>query len=569
MSLSIDDLLGASAVEAAPPPAHVPAGGAGSGVSAPGAIAGGAYEGADRFDRSMALWSPPILSADNEILPAKAMVQARVGDTIRNDAYVANAANLHRDHIVGSLFLLNSKPATRILWGKEDEVWETEFQEEIEEKFTLWAESTECWADATRRNTFSELVRLAVGVNFMGGECLTSVEWLREEVDRPFNTAFLMLDLERVDTPPEHSHDINVRAGVRRNQRGRPMGYYVRQGHPTDWRDPAAHQWKYVPAAKPWGRKQMIHVYEQVRPDQSRGMAQIACILREAHQAKTMRAVALQNMIINSSFAAAIESDLPSDAVFQMLGGGSVGDPDAVAGAIENYMTGYLDTVAKYVGKSNYAKLNDVKIPHLPPGSKLNLTPVGKGGLLGTDFEAAILRYMAAGSGVPVELFSKDYSKTNYSSIKAGLADLGLYMGAKKKIIADRWATEGFRLWFEEAANRNQIEALKRARVPNFYDPLVAEAYTACEWIGASRGQVEELKETQAAVARINAGISTREIEIARFGRDYRKMFRQIAREKKLAEQLGISFMSDEGMMGAVEAAANGDQEAKEPRRDQ
>lgn len=560
---SIDDLLGTP--EGAGADVTVPTSGTGSTL----AVAGGAYEGADRFDRAMALWTPPLQSADQEILPAKRMADARVRDTIRNDAFVANSANLHRDHIVGSLFLLNSKPATRVLWGRDDDVWEEEYQEEVEEKFTLWAESESCWVDATRQNTFSELVRLAVGINFMGGETFGSVEWLREETDRPFNTSILMLDNERISTPPQFSSDRLVRGGVRRNKRGRPVGYYVRQGHPSDFTDPDAHTWKYVADAKPWGRRQMLHIFEQVRPDQTRGIAQITAMLREANQAKTMRSIALQNMIVNSSYAAAIESDLPTDAVFQMLGGGNVGDKDALSGAISNYMTSYLSTVAEYVGKSKYAQIDGVKIPHLPPGSKLNLLPVGKGGLLGTDFEQSLLRYMAAGTGLTYEQLARDYSKTNYSSIKAGLAETGLYMASKKKIIADRFATAIFMLWLEEAINKNSLECLKRRRVPNFYDPLMAEAYGACDWIGASRGQVDELKETQAAIARVNAGLSTREIEIARFGRDYRKVFKQLAREKVRADQLGLDFSGADAMMGAVGAAADEDQEAKEPRDDQ
>ncbi len=560
---SIDDLLG-NVEGAGATPATVPAGGTGS----IGAVAGGAYEGADRMDRAMALWTPPLQSADQEILPSKYMGDARVRDTIRNDAYVANSANLHRDHIVGSLFLLNSKPATKVLWGKDDEMWEEEFQEEVEEKFTLWAESDECWVDATRHNTFSEMVRLAVGTHFMGGESISAVEYLRE-TDRPMSTAIMMLDNERLSSPPAVAHDRFVRGGVRRNRRGRPIGYYIRQGHPSDFTDPDAHKWQLVPASTPWGRKQIIHVFEQVRPDQTRGISQITSMLRESHQAKTMRAIALQNMIVNSSYAAAIESDLPTDVVFNMLGGGNVQDESAMTGAIENYMTSYLSTVAQYVGKSKYAQIDGVKIPHLPPGSKLNLMPVGKGGLLGTEFEQSLLRYMAAGSGTTYEQLSRDYSKTNYSSIKAGLAETKLYMASKKKIIADRFASAIFRLWMEEAINKGMLETLKRPNVPNFYDPLMSEAYTDCDWIGASQGQVDELKETQAALARINGGISTREAEIARFGKDHRKVFKQLAREKRKAEELGLDFSGADEMMGAVEAAADEDNEAKEPRDDQ
>ncbi|WOE76313.1 phage portal protein [Alterisphingorhabdus coralli] len=562
--VQIDDLLGLAGGVGSDP-AIVPAEGVGSVKS----VAGGAYDGANRFDRELALWAPPITSADNEILPAKAMADARTRDTMRNDAYISNIGSIHQNYIVGSVFLLNAKPSTRVLWGQADDVWEEEFQEEVEEKFTLWAESSECWVDATRRNTFSEMVRLVTGINFMGGESFSAVEWLREESDRPFNTAILLLDNERITTPPTAQFDVRVRGGVRRNKRGRPLGYYVRQAHPSDFRDPDVHDFKYVRANRPWGRKQIIHIFEQVRPDQTRGISELTAMLRETYQARKIRDVALQNMIVNSSYAAAIESDLPTDVIFNLIGGGNVTNDGRVEEAISTYMDSYLSTVAQYVGKSKYAQLDGVKIPHLPPGSKLNLMPVGKGGLLGTEFEQSLLRYLAAGSGVSGEQVSRDYSRTNYSSIKAALADTQLYMASKKKIIADRWATAVFKLWFEEAYNRGAIETLNRPNAPNYYDPLMAEAYTACDWIGASRGQIEELKETQAAIARLNAGISTREIEIARFGRDYRKVFRQIAREQRMADELGLDFSGNEAMMGAVSDASSDDQEAREPRDDQ
>ena len=76
---------------------------------------GGAYEAASQFDRSVALWSPPLLSADSEILPEKGTLDARVRDMRRNDGYVQTGNQLHRDHIVGSMYLLNSQPNLKVL----------------------------------------------------------------------------------------------------------------------------------------------------------------------------------------------------------------------------------------------------------------------------------------------------------------------------------------------------------------------------------------------------------------------------------------------------------------------
>jgi capsid protein len=92
----------------------------------------------------------------------------------------------------------------------------------------------------------------------------------------------------------------------------------------------------------------------------------------------------------------------------------------------------------------------------------------------------------------------------------------------------------------------------------------VFDALTKCEWIGASRGQIDELKETEAALARVEGGISTREDELARLGKDWRKVFRQMAREKKLADELGITFVSMANRQATGIAADNsqgGDQQ--------
>ena len=68
------------------------------------------------------------------------------------------------------------------------------------------------------------------------------------------------------------------------------------------------------------------------------------------------------------------------------------------------------------------------------------------------------------------------------------------------------------------------------------------EALTSCDWIGASRGQIDELKETEAAVLRIEQGLSTREEEAAKLGKDWRRVYRQRAREKRMEQSLGLEF---------------------------
>lgn len=496
------------------------------------AIAGDAYEGASQRSRELALWSPSLRSADQDIIGEKRIVDARTRDTLRNDAYVVGGANLHKDNIVGSLFMLNAKPSSQILFGKEDNTWEDEFQEEVETKFTLWAESPENWPDAARRTTLTGLTRLAVGVHTARGELLASVEWLRDkDALRPFNTAIQFVDLDRLSTPPNQMGDVNVRGGIRVNSFGAAQGYYIRMAHPSEWRTPESYTWRYVPARKPWGRLQMIHIFEQAREEQTRGIAEMVSALKEMRQTKNFRDIVLQNAVVNATYAASIESDLPTEAIFARLGGG---DADLTK-ALNTYIGAWGSQIREFMGGAKNLQIDGVKIPHLPPGSKLQLRPAGQGGPLGTDFEQSLLRYIAASLGVSYEQLSRDYTKTNYSSARAAMTETWKSMQSRKKMVADRFATIIYRLWLEEALNAGMITSIPR-NAPSWYEGQNADAYSRCDWIGASRGQIDEVKETQAAVLRINNGLSTIEEEAARLGKDWRALMRQLAREKEWKE---------------------------------
>lgn len=544
MSSVFDDLLGGSPAPAAPPaPGMVPAGAGGLGRE----TALGAFEGADRFDESLGFWQPTLASADADIIPDMHVGDARARDMLRNDSYVAGGATLHKDNIVGAQYVLNAKPSSRVLFGKQDDAWEAEFQEEIEETFDLVADSPENYFDASRMNTFTSMIRLGVGVHLAGGEILSTVEWIRD--GRPFNTAIQMIDKDRLSTPPMQRFDGNIRAGVRLHPTyKRPLSYYIRSVHPNDYLPTFQNftsmwSWNEVPRAKPWGRLQVIHLLEQMRPDQTRGIAAMVSALKEMRITRKFRDVTLQNAVVQALYAAAITSERPPAEAYQMLGaGGQVPSSEAVQAMTENWMTGYFETLSKFTGGAKNLKVDGVRIPHLPPGTKLEMIAPGHGGPLGMEFEQSLLRYIAATLGVSYEQLSRDYTKTNYSSARAAMAETWKFMQSLKKLVADRYATIIYRLWLEEMVNADRFTTFPKAKAALLYENnalgLRFDALTRCDWIGAARGQIDELKETQAAVLKINNGLSTMEAEIARLGGDWRKTLRQKAREQKMIEEL-------------------------------
>ena len=516
------------------------------------ALSGG-YDGAKRFDAQLEGWQPGLLSADAEILPAKHMLDARSRDMGRNDAFIQGGATVHKDSIVGGMYMLNAKPKHKLLGEGFSEDWAEEFQEEVEGLFTLWAESPMNWVDASRRHDLTSMIRLAVGVQAFGGEVLAVAEWI-DRRDREFKTAIKMVDPDRLSTPYDMVGDPQVRAGIRVGVHGEPVTAYIRKAHPHDYNMIHAYDgmfWKAVRFHKPWGRHQVIYLSEQQRVEQTRAVADMVTALKEIAITKRFRDVTLQNAVVNAMYAATIESELPTEVVYQQMGAGQgTGNP------VNKYANSFLGAVAEYLKGGNRMQIDGVKVPHLFPGTKLNMRPAGTPGGVGQDFEVSLLRYIAASLNISYEELSRDYSRTNYSSARAALNQSWRFMQARKKLVADKFANIVYRLWLEEAIWSDRLSTLRARQASKFYTNghlnLMFDALANADWIGASRGQIDELKETQAAVLRIKYGLSTHEDELSKLGKDWRQTFAQLEREKKEMRDRDIILEEDDNMMNAA-----------------
>lgn len=518
---------------------------------------GGGIEGAERLSRETATWTPSMRSPDAAINMVKATADARSRDMAQNDGFTSGAVATHKDSIVGSQFRLNAQPKWQVIGAPEG--WHEEFTDVVEARFNLIAESDSCWLDASRRNTFTSLIRLAVGGFCATGEVLGQAQWIRESL-RPIHTAIQMLSPDRMTNPNGVADDDFLRRGVNRDFRGKPLGYWIQQTHPNMGVILSAKgmKWDYVEASLPWGRRQMIHIIEQMSPDQTRGIADMVAALKTMKMTKQFKDIVLQNAVINASYAAAIESEIP-EVAYQTMG----------AGGYQDVIGQYMGALGSYLEGSKNIQIDGAKIPHLFPGTKLTMQPMGTPGGVGTGFEESLLRHTAASLGLSYEEFSRDFTKTNYSSARASMGLQWKFMQSRKKIVADRLATSVYALVLEEMIAAGDVPLPRGMARSKFYEPLMKEAFTSCSWIGASRGQIDELKETQAAILRINSGLSTYETESGRLGTDYRTIFAQRAREKKLAETLGLDFnMSAAKSLNAKDDKNADSSAAEQPKED-
>lgn len=523
---------------------------------------GGAYEGAEVVGRELASWRAPITSADSAIRQTdKELLDARVHDLRRNHGAIQGADTVYRDSIVGSHYRLTAQPNTRVLGPTFDETWAEEFASEVEAKFSTWADSDENWFDASRRNNLTSFVRLAIGCFFAGGEVLATAEWARS--GRPFHTMLQMVDCDRLSNPLGVMDTKTLRRGIEMDRYGAPVAAHIRNGHPRDFYSLSdSYRWVRVAMRERWGRLQVLHLIDQTRPAMTRGVSRLAAVLKETRMASKFRDITLQNAIANASFAAAIESELPSNMAFEAIG--ATEGPNS-GNSFTAEAAAYLEMVSAFTRGGRNLHLDGVKIPHLPPNSKLKLLPAGTVGGIGQSFEESLHRMIATGLNMSYEEYTHDYSKTNYSSSRQAANAMRRAMLSTKAMVADRVANAGYLLWLEEAVSEGHITALPAAVRSNanwLWEGMNLQAMGRASWIGASVGQVDEMKETQAAVLRIKNRLSTVAIECARLGHDYRDIFEQAAREGRQMKKLGIEVELDPTKPGTMSSERAGDDDA-------
>ncbi len=132
------------------------------------------------FGGQMAEWLPPAQSADAALLPALRLGNARADDLVRNNGIAANAVALHKDHIVGHMFLISYRPNWRWLGMRETAA--KSFVDEVEAAWSEYAEGMFGEIDVEGKRTFTEFIREGVGVHAFNGEIFVQPVWdIRQE----------------------------------------------------------------------------------------------------------------------------------------------------------------------------------------------------------------------------------------------------------------------------------------------------------------------------------------------------------------------------------------------------
>lgn len=439
-------------------------------------------------------------------------LRERSRDLYMGAPFATGALKTIRTNVVGSGLRLNAQIDYEYLGMtlEEADEWETK----AEREFELWADSVHC--DAQRMNNFYELQQLAFTSQLMSGDNFVLLP-LIPRPNLPYDIRIQIIEADRVCNPDSKVslNDNKIINGVEIDSKGEVVAYHIAQQHPSTI---SLNKNKWIRVRKfgaTTGRPNVIHLMESERPEQRRGVPILAPVIESLKQLTRYTEAELMAAVVSGMYTVFIKSENPqNEAPGQFIGGSDQLEDDD-------------DDI-------NY-ELGNGAIVALGENEDITISNPGRPNTAFDGFVMSICRQVGAALELPYELLIKHFS-ASYSASRASLLEAWKMFKMRRDWLSNDFCQPIYEEWLAEAVAKGRINA------PGFFtDPVVRKAYCTAEWIGPSQGQIDPLKEVNAAAKRVEEGFSTRTRETVELGNgDFFRNNRLRIVEEKLRKEGGL-----------------------------
>jgi lambda family phage portal protein len=356
-----------------------------------------------------------------------------------------------------------------------------------------WAGALTC--DVRGRHDFGGLQNLAVRTLLMSGEVLVRRIW---DKTAPLGMRLQVLEGDYLwsqpylpwVSPPD-APGARVIGGVEVNEYEEPQAYHLLPRHPGD---PIAlvgyPQTVRVPASE------LIHLFVEERPEQGRGTPLLTTVLIRLRDLDEYADAQVMRQKIAACFAAFYT------------------EPEAIP------------PTPQPIELSE--RVEPGMIERLPAGMEVTFgSPPGVEGY--DEFTTRELQSVGAGTGVPYEDLSGDFSKVNFSSARMGRATFyALVEELQWLLIAPRLLNRVWD-WFQDAATI--------AGVP-------VDGVTV-EWTMPRKTLVDPAREIPATIRGVRAGLASPQEAMRELGYDPQQILEEWKAFTKIVDELGLIFDID------------------------
>lgn len=452
-------------------------------------------------------------SADAELKVNLKLMRERCRDLARNDPYVKRYIDLRKNNVVGpDGFAHQVKAMTN------DGRMDTGGNAIVESGWKVFCRKGNCTADG--RLSFTDLCKGVDAAMVRDGEAFVQIVRSRKFAH---GIAFHLFEADQVDEQKNEKlkNGNQIRMGVEVDEYQRPVAYWVKERHPgdteyTSYRDREARR---LPASD------IIHVFEQVRPGQTRGEPPLAPVITQIKMLNGHREAEL----VASRMAAAKMGFFTSQSGEEFAG------------------TDYEDGP----GSVPIIDVEPGTFHQLPNNVDFKPFDVDHPSTAFADFQKGILRSIASAMGVSYAALSNDLSETSYSSVRQGALDERDSYRGMQTFLIDHFVRPANAAWLLHVMEFNHIN-MPAARFDKFYD--------ATQFRGRGWQWVDPQKEVNAASTALHIGITSPQAVTNQFGGD----FEEVQKDWQAAAEIAAAY----GQELAFSPFGDKDEIAKEAEND-
>jgi lambda family phage portal protein len=430
-------------------------------------------------------------------------MNARARWLVRNNGYAANAIESWAANTVGDGISPNSSIATASRKDAVQKLW------------LAWTDD----ADAEGLTDFYGLQRRAAREVFMTGEV-----FLRFRPRRPEDGLAVPLQLQMLPSemlPLGHnavdSNGNMIRQGIEFDLLGRRVAYHFLRRHPGDSTDPGlSGETVRVPSTE------VLQIIDPVEAGQLRGLSRFAPAIVKLFLLDQYDDAELDRKKVAAMYAMFVTSPAPDN---------PLAPPD------EEY------------------EVAPGQVVRLDPGEDVTVSAPADSGSTYEPFQYRTLLQISAALGIPYGYLTNDGAKGNFSNSRLSLIEF------RRRVSAWQHSVMVFQMCRPVWARFMDVAVLAGGlRLPG-YDRRRAD-YLACNWLPTKWDWVDPLKDANAEIAQIEAGLKSRSQAIAERGYDAEQVDAEIARERDREKRLGLDFRRPGS---PAQAPGGGDPNAPDP----
>jgi len=474
----------------------------------------GAWVGASTSRRSMSQWNTASSDADSDILYDLPKLRERSRDLVRNAPIATGALGTSISNVVGTGLKLQSRIDSKYLGMSDDQA--DDWQDKTEREWQLFAESQEC--DYSRTLNFVGIQELVFRQTLENGDCFVLTPRLKRG-KFPYSLKLQLIEADRVCNDKHAPDKDGLISGIKKDPTtGEPLAYFIMNQHPDSAyvMPKDGMKWTEVPAfGANTGLRNVLHLYEMLRPGQTRGVPFLAPVVETLKVLDRYREAELMAAVVASLFTVFIKSQ---------------------SGALEFPSSTGMGAEVESSSTDIDFKMGSGAIIGLKKNEDISIANPSRPNTAFEPFVKAILEQIGAALGIPFEVLIRHFD-ASYSASRAALLEAWRFFRRRRSWLVSVLCQPVYEIWLWEAVASGRIAA------PGFFaDPILRKAYSKAVWVGDSPGYIDPQKDVAASKERIDALLSTYDEETALLtGGDFESNVHQRAKEKRLLDKLGLS----------------------------